>query len=92
MIELNFVVKNKVGLHARPAAEFVKAAAQFKSSIKVRNTTRNTPLVDAKSILRVLTLGVAQNHGIAVQIEGEDEQSAAEALTAFARENFTDAE
>ncbi|MBI1879315.1 MAG: HPr family phosphocarrier protein [Chloroflexi bacterium] len=49
MVSNQFIVENEVGLHARPAALFVQTAAKFKSKIKVRNATRGTSFMDAKS-------------------------------------------
>lgn len=72
---------NSSGLHARPAALFVQTAARFKSDITVRNATRDTPAVNAKSILTVLTLGVEQGHAIEVVSAGIDEVDALAALT-----------
>ena len=85
-----FIIQNQVGLHARPAALFVQTAAKFKAKIKVRNTTRGTPPVDAKSIIGVLGLGVARGHEIEVVAEGEDEQAALEAFTRLIESDFAD--
>lgn len=92
MITQKLTVTNKVGLHARPATLFVKAAAQFRSNIQVRNLTRSTTWAPAKSILRVLSLGVEQNHEIEVSAEGEDAQAAIDAITALVQSNFGEAE
>jgi phosphotransferase system HPr (HPr) family protein len=81
-------VINEVGLHARPAAEFVKLAAQFKSKVGVRNRTRDTQAVDAKSILSVLMLGVERGHEIEVTAEGEDEAQAVQALRELIESDF----
>ena len=75
------VVHNRSGLHARPAATFVRTAAGFRSSITIRNASRNGTVVDAKSILGVLGLGVSPGHRIVVTVEGEDEDVAIVALT-----------
>jgi phosphotransferase system HPr (HPr) family protein len=74
-------VHNRSGLHARPAATFVRAAARFRSSITIRNASRNGTVVDAKSILGVLGLGVSPGHRILVTVEGDDEDAAIAALT-----------
>jgi len=76
MQKITLQVINEVGLHARPASEFVKLAGQFKSVLRVRNITRNSNVVDAKSILSVLTLGVEQGHEIELSGEGDDEVQA----------------
>ena len=77
-IELN--VRNPSGLHARPAAVFVRAACTFRSDIRVANVTTGSAPVTAKSIIGVLGLGVQRGHTIRVELEGEDETTAAAAL------------
>jgi phosphotransferase system HPr (HPr) family protein len=86
----HFIIENEVGLHARPAALFVQTAAKFKSKIKVRNTTRGTPFIDAKSILSVMGLGVAKGHQIEVTTEGEDEQTALETIARLIESDFAE--
>lgn len=90
MVSNQFIIENKVGLHARPAALFVQTAARFKSKIKVRNTTRGTSFMDAKSILSVMGLGVAQGHEIEVTAEGEDEQTALETIAQLIESDFAE--
>ncbi|MFN8457484.1 MAG: HPr family phosphocarrier protein [Anaerolineae bacterium] len=86
----SFVIQNEVGLHARPAALFVQTAAKFKAKIKVRNATRGTPFVEAKSILSVLGLGVAKGHQIDLTAEGEDEQAALETMAHLIESDFAE--
>ncbi len=74
------IVKNEVGLHARPASVFVQTASKFQSRILVRNMNSQRPAVNAKSILQVLTLGVDQNTPVEITAEGEDEERAVAAL------------
>ena len=76
-------VHNPSGLHARPAAAFVRAACTFQSDIRVANLTTGSDLVTAKSIIGVLGLGVQRGHRIGLQIDGADEGPAAEALRAL---------
>lgn len=85
-----FVIQNQVGLHARPAALFVQTAAKFKSKIRVKNSTRNTPFVDAKSILMILPLQVRQGHDIEISADGPDEEAALEALSQLIAANFAE--
>lgn len=89
MPEVKIIVNHKVGLHARPAATFVKAANQFKSNIQVATVERS---VNAKSILSVLTLGVNQGTEITINAEGEDAETALQALVALVEDNFGEAE
>ena len=88
MIQLRVAVTSAVGLHARPAAVFVGEAGRFASKIRVRNVTRNSPWVDAKSILSVLTLGVEQHHEIEIQADGPDEAPAAAELQKLIASDF----
>jgi len=80
MLKIILRVTNDVGLHARPASEFVKTASNFKAKIFVRNLTKSSNAVDAKSILSVLTLGVEKDHEIEVTAQGEDEILAIQSL------------
>ena len=88
MAEATVQVKNKVGLHARPAALFVQTAAKFSSKIKVKNLTANGNFVDAKSIIMVLTLGVMKDHEVVIQTDGVDADAALEALKSLIEANF----
>ncbi|HHY89702.1 MAG TPA: HPr family phosphocarrier protein [Chloroflexi bacterium] len=85
---INVTVKNEVGLHARPAAMFVKKASSFKSKVMVENVTRATAPVNAKSILSVLSIGVLKDHEIRIQAEGEDEESAIKSLVELIESDF----
>jgi phosphotransferase system HPr (HPr) family protein len=91
MAEATIQVKNKVGLHARPASLFVQTAAKFSSRIKVKNLTTNGNFVDAKSIIMVLTLGVMKDHEVAIQSDGADADAALNALMSLIEGNFGEA-
>lgn len=86
------VIRNKVGLHARPAAQFVKTANQFKSKASVENLSKGTPPANAKSILSVLSIAVQLNDRIRLTIEGIDEAAALAALCGLIENNFGEAE
>jgi phosphotransferase system HPr (HPr) family protein len=77
VLKRTVVVRNEVGLHARPAAQFVEAARQFISDIRVECDGK---MANAKSLLKVLSLGVKKNTEIALIAEGPDEVEAVEAL------------
>ena len=83
MKTLESTITNAVGLHARPAAIFVKNMGKYTSEIKIRNTTGGSDWVNAKSILGVLTLAVEKNHIIEITIEGADEETAAAEIADF---------
>lgn len=76
--EATLTIRNKLGLHARPAAYFVKMAARFNCEIQLSNK-RTT--VSAKSMLGVLTLAAAKGSALHLRAEGED---AAEAIATLA--------
>ncbi|GCE27796.1 hypothetical protein KDA_32800 [Dictyobacter alpinus] len=77
--------QNEVGLHARPAAQFVKLARQFTSTITV---TFNTKTADAKNLVRLLTLGAGKDAEIEIAAEGSDEKEAINALVGLIQGNF----
>jgi phosphocarrier protein HPr len=64
---------NDVGLHARPAAAFVKKAAGYASTIRVRRDDREA---DAASLLQVLKLEAGHGATVVIEAEGEDEETA----------------
>jgi phosphocarrier protein HPr len=80
MLSIQLPIANASGLHARPAALFVRTAAAFRSDIRVRNVGRAVSAVNAKSILGVMGLGVGRGAVIEITTEGEDEAEALQAL------------
>lgn len=79
------MVPNPLGMHARPAAEFVKTAGRFASSVRVR---KDDVSVNGKSIMGVLMLAAEQGSVLVVTTEGEDAAAAAEALAALVETGF----
>lgn len=77
MREVQITVKNKVGLHARPAATFVQEAMKFRSNINIEHDGRKA---DGKSIVQVLSLGVKCGSLVIIRADGEDENEAVEKL------------
>ncbi|TAK00195.1 MAG: HPr family phosphocarrier protein [Chloroflexota bacterium] len=73
-------VHNPSGLHARPAAVFVKAAAAIPGDVRVANLTTGSAEVSAKSILAVLGLGVSSGHRIRLRVDGDGEVAAVRSL------------
>ncbi|MGH8001701.1 MAG: phosphoenolpyruvate--protein phosphotransferase [Brasilonema sp.] len=86
--EIRLVIRNPLGLHARPAAKFVATAARFQSQIKVRNITKGTEAVRANSINQVATLGVLQGHELVITATGSDADEALAALQTLVQNNF----
>jgi Phosphotransferase System HPr (HPr) Family len=77
MVEKELLVANKTGLHARPAAKFVKEANKYKSTIQAFKADKKA---DAKSIIGILGLGITQGSNIIIRAAGEDECLALEGL------------
>ncbi len=77
VVKKTVIVKNKQGLHARPAALFVQVANKFDSSIIVR---RDSEEVNGKSIMGILMLGVEKDTPIIIEADGEDARLAVEEL------------
>ncbi len=75
-----FTVRNEHGLHARPAALLVNVIKQFGAKISVENLTRETAPLSAKSLMKVVALGVTQGHRLRFVAEGEDAKQAIEAI------------
>ena len=78
-------VVNQLGLHARAAARFVHLATRFESHIRV---TRNTKVMDGKSIMGILLLSAARGTSITISAEGRDEEAAVEALVKLVESGF----
>lgn len=72
-------IQNPTGLHARPASEFTRCAARFRSAITVSKTGGRA--VNAKSMIMVLSQSFVQGTTIVITADGEDEATAIEELT-----------
>ncbi len=90
--EMPVIIRNRLGLHARPAARFVSIASRFQATITVRNVTRNTPPVNGKSISQIATLGVGQGHEIVITATGSDAEEALAALKSLIDNRFGEPE
>ncbi|BAZ01967.1 phosphoenolpyruvate-protein phosphotransferase [Tolypothrix tenuis PCC 7101] len=86
--EIRLTVNNRLGLHARPAAQFVTTASKFQSQIWVKNITRGTNTVRGDSINQVATLGVRQGHELEITASGADAEKALAALAELIANNF----
>lgn len=77
MIEKEIKVVNKLGLHARPAAQLVQTISRFKSDVSI---TRDDLTVNAKSIMGVMMLAAEMGTVLRFKVTGDDEQEAIEAI------------
>ena len=81
-VEAVFTVRNEHGLHARPAAMLVNEVKKYSASVAVQNLDRNSPLVSAKSLMKVVALGVVKGHRLRFIATGEDAQKAIDGIGA----------
>lgn len=75
-----FTIRNEHGLHARPSANLVNEVKKFTSKITVQNLTRESEVISAKSLMKIVALGVTQGHRLRFVAEGEDAKQAIESL------------
>jgi phosphotransferase system HPr (HPr) family protein len=81
MADVVLQVRNPSGLHARPAALFVKAAGAFSADVRVTNLTRNPDKsAVARSLLGVMALGISSGHEIRISADGDDAEAAIDTL------------
>ena len=80
MLKCRVKISNRLGLHARAAAQLVRLASSFQSKIILLRKD-NAVIADAKSILSVLTLAAAKGTELKLTVEGEDEHEAQKAVT-----------
>lgn len=86
--ELRITVNNRLGLHARPAAQFVATVSRFNCQVQVQNITRGTEAVRGDSINQVTILGVRQGHELLITATGTDAAAALRALQTLILNNF----
>ncbi|TVP76942.1 MAG: HPr family phosphocarrier protein [Gemmatimonadales bacterium] len=87
-VERTVRIRNRAGMHARPAAAFVKLAGKYRAEIQV---ARDGLEVNGKSIMGVLMLAAEQGSELRLRGEGEDAREALEALAALVEDGFGDA-
>ncbi|HEY2825527.1 MAG TPA: HPr family phosphocarrier protein [Gemmatimonadales bacterium] len=80
-------VVNPLGLHARPAAEFVKTASRFRAEVSVR---KDEDFVNGKSILGVMTIAAEFGSTLTIRAEGDDAEAAVAALVELVDRGFND--
>ncbi len=85
MIKGEVTLLNRTGLHARPAAKLVQMTKKFRSKISI---IKGDQEADAKSVIRILSLGAEQWDKIVIKADGEDEKEAFEALMTLISNKF----
>lgn len=85
MITKKLTVLNKLGIHARPAAQFVRVASRFQADVTVEKDDES---VDGKSIMGLMMLAVGCGADITVSVDGPDEEATLAALEELVRGKF----
>ena len=87
MLKGQLTIINRLGLHARAAAQLVRLASSFQSRIKLTRAD-NAVIAEAKSILSVLTLAAARGTELELEVDGPDEQQAFDSIKALFANGF----
>ena len=87
MVKQDVTITNNIGLHARPATFFIQKANSYKSSIWLEKDDRK---VNAKSLLGVLSLGIAKGMTVTLIAEGADEALAINGLVELVQNSFAE--
>lgn len=85
MIEREVTIKNRAGLHTRPAAALVKTAAKFKADFFI---DKDGFQINGKSIIGVMTLAAEQGSTLKLRFSGDDEEEAAKAVMELFEKGF----
>lgn len=85
MKTFQYVIKDALGIHARPAGQLVKLLKEYASTVTV---TKGEKTVEAIRLMSLMGLGVKCGDTITVEVEGPDEKFACEAVEAFFKENL----
>jgi phosphocarrier protein len=89
VVETEVVVNNRLGLHARPAAAFVKITNRYNSEITV---SKNGFEVNGKSIMGVMMLGASQGSQLRLRAEGEDAEALIREIVDLVNSKFNETE
>lgn len=85
MKKFNYVIKDQLGIHARPAGMLVKEVKNYEAKVTLKKADKQ---VDASKIMAVMGLGIKCGETITVEVSGADEEAACAGLEAFFKENL----
>ena len=85
MKEFTYTVKDRVGIHARPAGLLVKLVKGCKSEVYIEKDERR---IKADRLIAVMNMGIKQGDTVTVSVEGVDEEEAYNAIYSFFKENL----
>ncbi|NDV13478.1 HPr family phosphocarrier protein [Crenobacter caeni] len=89
MIKQELEIINKLGLHARASSKFTQTASRFKSEVWI---ARNGRRVNGKSIMGVMMLAAGKGATVELEVNGEDETAAMDAIVTLINNRFDEAE
>ncbi len=87
MASRKVTIKNKLGLHARPAMIFVETASKYQAEVSVCRTDQSEP-VDGRSIMQMMMLAATEGTELEISATGEDAENAVGALVDLVKSNF----
>ena len=87
MTERHVTVKNRAGIHARPASRIVQVAGKFTSKITLIKEAENET-INAKSVMNIISLAAVYDTVLLLRAEGPDEQEAVEAIAGLFERRF----
>jgi len=87
MVRKDVTITNNIGLHARPATFFIQKANTYKSSVWIEKDDRK---VNAKSLLGVLSMGIAKGMTVTLIADGQDETTAVDGLVQLIQTGFVE--
>lgn len=85
MKNFEFIIKDELGIHARPAGALAKAAKEFESKVVI---CKGEKKVEATRLMGLMSMGIKQGDTVVVEVEGTDEDAAVVALQGFFEENL----
>ncbi|MFI3212280.1 MAG: HPr family phosphocarrier protein [Eubacteriales bacterium] len=85
MNSFEFVVRDELGIHARPAGMLVKAAKEYDSKITL---TKGEKTVEATKLMAIMSMGIKQGETVTVAVEGGNEEATLAGMKAFFEENL----
>ena len=85
MKTFQYVIKDEVGIHARPAGLLVKEAKKFQSKITLEGNGKKS---DAGKLMAIMSMGVKKGHTVTVTVEGDNEEADFETVEKFFKENL----
>lgn len=87
MVRKDVTITNNIGLHARPATFFIQKANTYQSSVWIEKDDRK---VNAKSLLGVLSMGIAKGMTVTLIADGQDENTAVDGLIQLIQTGFVE--